>query len=216
MKYYFVKHGAPVWINIPGTPFTLPGFPARHERLPGMSEWAPREVVEQVGKGIQEGQSTEEMTEQAAGRGLPTNVGTGAIAGTTAGLLGGRLLGGEAAARPFKDILKKGLSRETLRGLRNIPHASKLAPLVGLGAGLAGGAGLWASGREGRRQESKEVAKGLLAEKVLQQHSLGQAREAVRQPAQQFAQQPSALRGLSFQTASAPNTISTPSANTGE
>ena len=33
MRHYFVKHGSPVWIHIPGTPFTLPGIPANFQRL---------------------------------------------------------------------------------------------------------------------------------------------------------------------------------------
>jgi hypothetical protein len=33
MRHYFVKHGAPVWIHVPGTPFTLPGIPARFYRI---------------------------------------------------------------------------------------------------------------------------------------------------------------------------------------
>lgn len=34
MRHYFVKHGAPVWIQVPGTPFTVPGIPASYRRKP--------------------------------------------------------------------------------------------------------------------------------------------------------------------------------------
>lgn len=206
MRHYFVKHGAPVWINIPGTPFTLPGFPARYERLPGMTEWAPRTTVESVGKKLQTDKPMEQIAEEEANVGLGTSVGTGAFAGTTGGLLAGRLSGGSKFTQPFKDILSKGLSKETLRGIKNIPRVAKVAPFIGLGAGLAGGLGHWASGREGRRQEASEVAKGLLSEQVLQQHSLNQARQSA---------QPSALQGLPISTATAPAPIVTTQSNTG-
>lgn len=32
MRHYFMKHGAPVWIHVPGTPFTIPGVPASYQR----------------------------------------------------------------------------------------------------------------------------------------------------------------------------------------
>ncbi len=34
MRHYFVKHGAPVWIHVPGTPLSLPGIPDSFEYLP--------------------------------------------------------------------------------------------------------------------------------------------------------------------------------------
>ncbi len=206
MRHYFVKQGAPVWINVPGTPFTLPGFPARYERLPGMSEWAPRSTVESVGQKLKTDKPMEQIAEEEANVGLGTDVGAGAIAGTTGGLLAGRLAGGDKFTAPFKNILSKGLSRETLRGIKGLPRLSKLAPFIGLGAGMAGGLGHWASGRGTRRQGAHDVAKGLLSEHVLQQHSLNQARQAA---------QPSALQGLPVATATAPAPIVTTQSNTG-
>jgi hypothetical protein len=206
MRHFFVKYGAPVWIHVPGTPFTLAGFPERYERLPGMTEWAPRRTVENVGKQLQTAAPMEQIAADEANAGLGTSVGTGAIAGTTGGLLAGRLASGDNFAAPFKKLLSKGLSRDTLRGLKNIPRSSKIAPLIGLGAGAAAGLGHWASGREDRRQTANEVAKGLLSEQVLQQHSLNQARQSA---------QPSALQGLPVDTATAPAPIVTTQSNTG-
>ena len=150
-KYYFVKHGAPVWIRIPGTPFTFAGFPHERSRLPGMTEWAPQGVVERVGKGLKEDKSVDALAESEKNRGLLASTGTGGVVGGGLGAMAGRLLGGKDATRPFRDILRKGLSRETLQGFKNIPQASKILPLVGAGAGLAGGAMNWASGR-GQRE----------------------------------------------------------------
>jgi len=181
-RYYFIKEGAPVWIHVPGTPFTLPGERPRYTRLPGMSEWAPNEVVERVGKGLKQNVPIEELAESESGRGLLSSAGKGGIGGGIAGSMAARIVGGDAAVAPIKDIYRKGLSRKSLQGLRNLPRAAKILPLLGLGLGVTGGVGGWAMGQDKRRREAHEVAKGLLSEQVLQQHSIGKARSSLDTP----------------------------------
>jgi len=180
-RHYFIKEGAPVWIRIPGTPFTLAGTQTQSARLPGMTEWAPREVVERMGAGLKEDVPVEELANREANRGLLSSAGAGAAGGGILGALGGRLMGGAESVAPFKNILNKGLTRETFKGLSKIPRAAKLLPLLGVGAGLAGGVGAWATGRNERRREAQEVSKGLLSEQILQQQALTGARESVYQ-----------------------------------
>ncbi len=203
--HYFIKEGeSPVWIRVPGTPFTLLGSPTKYERLPGMTEWAPRPVVERVGKGLQQKIDPGVLAQQEGERGLPWTLGKGGIGGLTAGALAARLSGGEASVAPFKEMLSKGLSRETLKGLKNLPRAAKILPLAGAGAGLLGGAAYWQGGRGGRTQQAEEVAKGLLSEKILQTKDINAARRSV-----------SALQGLPHETATAePPVVVTPG-NTG-
>ncbi len=177
-RHYFVKEGAPVWIHVPGTPFTLPGERPQYARLPGMTEWAPNEVVERIGRGIKEDVPVEELAERESKRGLLTHLGKGGVGGGIAGAMGARLLGGEAAFAPIKKMFQKGVSRKTMQGLSRLPGLSKALPLAGIGAGLAGGLGTWAAGQDNRRREAQDVSKGLLSEQILQQHAIGKARES--------------------------------------
>ena len=198
MKFKFSKmaqQGAPVWIRVPGTPFTLPGAPTRYERLPGMSEWAPRDVVERMGKGLSQDVPAEYLAERESQKGLPGSLIGGGIAGGTGGALVGRLAGGEAVTAPVKDLLSGGITKRTLRGLKDVPRVGKVAPLVGAGLGLLGGASLWSGTKGVRRQQAKEVARGLLSEQILQQSAL-----------QQASSNP-VLRGLDIESASAPSPL---------
>lgn len=178
-KYYFVKHGTPVWIRVPGTPLTLTGFPSRYDRLPGMTEWAPRDVIERVGQGLKDDTSVDELAARERNRGLLSDTAKGGVVGGGLGAFAGRLQAGKAATKPFREILNKGLSSETARGLKNVPRMAKILPLIGLGAGLAGGVGTWAAGRGERGHEAREVSKGLLTEDILQHHALGKARSSL-------------------------------------
>lgn len=176
------KVGAPVWVNIPGTPFTFLKSPEREERLPGMVQWAPRHVVERVGRGIEEGKSEEELVSPEADRGLLSNILTGTGVGGVAGGLGGRVAAGEASTAPFKKLLQKGVTRGTLKGLGRVPGVAKALPAIGAGLGAFGGLGKWEKERPGRRGEAQEVAQGLLREQILQQHSLRKAQESASNP----------------------------------
>ena len=180
-RHYFNKEGnVPMWVHIPGTPITLPGERTQYERLPGMTDWAPRDTVSRVGKGLAEKQDISEIAESEANQGL----GASAIKGGAGGLLGGsmlaRLVGGQAVSAPFKNVLKGGLNKSTMSGLSKIPMSAKALPLLGVGAGLASGIGGWASGRDERRNQAASVSKGLLSEQILQQHSLGQAQQGAQ------------------------------------
>jgi hypothetical protein len=163
--------------SLPGTPFSVKN--RERERLTGMMEWAPRDVIERVGKGLREDQNTDLLTEQEARRGLPWNLVSGGAGGAAAGLLGGRLLGGAETMTPFKNILNKGISKETLEALKHLPTSMKALPAVGAGLGLLGGAANWGRGIPERRREAQEVSRGLLSEQILQNASLNSAKAAL-------------------------------------
>lgn len=185
----------PLWVHVPGMPITLPGKATQTARLPGMVEWAPQPMVERVGRGLRKGFDAETLAEQEAQRGLPGRIAMGAGLGVGAGAIGGRFLGGEAAATPFKQLLEKGIGRQTLKGLSKLPTSMKLAPLFGLGAGAGIAAARWAQGRGDRQRQAKEVARGLLLENQLQYNDL--------------------LRGIPAESASATAPIAVTPGNTG-
>jgi hypothetical protein len=114
------------------------------------------------------------------------------------GGLGGRLAGGKKALDPVRDLLKRGLTQKTLEGLKNIPKGMRYAPLAGAGLGGLAALSHWTSQEGAREQGAEQVARGLLAEKVLQRRAL---EEAVK------TQKPytgSILRGLPITSASSP------------
>jgi len=193
------KEGFAVWTRVPGTPFTLPGSLTVKERLPGMVDWAPREVVTRVAKGLRSGDDGPvELAEAEAQRGLPQHAGVGAVAGTTLGSLLGRLFGGQAAIKPFQEIGQRGIGSSTLRQLKNLPAAMKLLPILGALGGAGVGAKVWERGQEGRRQQALDVSKGLLAERILQSQAI---QEALRSNNPYTAP---LLRGIPITSASAP------------
>jgi len=185
MTHGLLKNAYPVWTRIPGTPFTLPGRPDYRERLTGMTEWAPRPMVERMGRGLEQGRSVEDLVQDEKSRGLLRHVGIGTLGGGIIGTAAGRIMGGEAASRPWKNILKSGISRSTLAKLKNIPRVGKIAPLIGAGAGLLTGAGLWKGQESERQQKAQEVARGLTAERILQRNALQQALLGSTQPTSQ-------------------------------
>lgn len=176
-RQYFTKTGAPVWVHVPGTPFTLPGSPRYRERLPGMTKWVDRDLVERVSKGLSQGSDVDSIAAKESISGLPGAVSGPAVGGGVLGLLAGRLAGGSESVAPLKAILEKGIGRGTLAGLKNLPRYMYAAPL--LGAALGGGYGLskWVADKPARSDAAKQTARGLLAEQVLQRNAL---REAVK------------------------------------
>ena len=167
-RHYFYKAGTtPIWIHVPGTPITLPGESTKYERLPGMTDWAPRDVVSRVGQGLAQEQDMDDIAENEATRGLGGRAAGGAGGGLLAGAVGARLVGGEAVSAPFKNILKSGINSASLKGLRKLPMKAGLLPLIGLGVGTAAGVGSWAMGRDQRKAQAKSVGKGLLSEQIL-------------------------------------------------
>jgi hypothetical protein len=165
----------PVWAHIPGTPFTLPGRQTQYERLPGMTDWAPRPMVTRVAKGLSDKKPLADIVREEGLEGRGRALATGGIGGGIGGGLLGRLLSGGAGTAPLREIASKGLSRETIQGLSRIPKAMWAAPLLGslLGAGLTHHA--WAGKKGGREQQARDVSRGLLAERLIQNNQLRQA-----------------------------------------
>jgi len=178
MRQGLLKQGATFWTQVPGTPFTVvPGSSQVQERLPGMREWAPRDVVSDVAQQMDAGRPVEDIAADARGQGLLGALGAGGAGGALAGGLAGRLFSGKEGTQPFRDILSKGLNLKGLRGLRNLPGPMKWLPAAGLGAGLLAGGVNWAQGAPQRQEQAQNVGQGLLAENVLQRSAL---REAVK------------------------------------
>ena len=145
-----------------------------------MPSWVARKRVEEISRALEEGASTQEISQEQATRGLGPALLYGGGAGTTAGILGARLHGGEAAIAPFKKVLKEGINAKSLGSLKKMPMAMKASPLAGLGLGAAAGMGMWSQGVPRRRREAREVVRGLLAERILQRNALRSALQSNR------------------------------------
>jgi len=184
--YAFEKYaspsGAPLWVQIPGTPLTLPGRQTQYDRLPGMTDWAPQPVISRVAQGLEDEIPLEEIAKREGGEGLGAAVGTGLLGGSIAGGLAGRLLSGEAGVAPLKQLLKKGLTREAISELRRIPKGMLATPLIGAGIGTAAGLAAWKATEGGREQQARDVARGLLTERILQRHQLREATRDIADP----------------------------------
>lgn len=199
MKFLiFNKLAFPIWTRIPGTPFSFPGGISYTERLPGMQEWVPRDVVERVSRALARGEDIRTLTKQEGGEGAAKTTAVGAGIGGVMGGLGARLAGGQKSSQPLRELLKRGITQKTLEGLKRMPKGMRYAPLAGAGLGGLAALGQWASQRGEREQGAEQVARGLLAERVLQRRAL---EEAVK------TQKPytgSILRGLPISSASSP------------
>lgn len=171
-----LKEGVAVWARIPGTPFTLPGSPTVRERLPGMSDWASRDMITRMAQGLDNPElKPEELATSEGQKGLPRNITLGALGGGTAGALAGRVAAGKQGIEPLLQVSKKGINTSTLRALKHMPTAMKLLPLLGLIGGGVAGAAHWASGKDDRKRQALDVSKGLLAERIYQSNALKEA-----------------------------------------
>lgn len=181
----------PLWLKVPGATVPITGPPAPYERLPGMTEWAPREMVEDVAKGIRGGQDVEDIAKEQSNKGLLGDAAISGLTGTFGGVLGGRLLGGETAWDPFKGMFSKGLAGGGLSSLKGLRWPMIALPLAGAGLGVGLAAKNWAEQAPHRQRQTYDVARGLLAERVLQRDALGQAMD----------REATTLKGLPHQSA---------------
>lgn len=165
----------PLWIRTPVATVPIGGVPQQSERLPGMTEWAPREMVEDVARGVRSGQDVEEIAQEQAKKGLLGDVASKGLVGGVGGVLGGRLAGGEKAFAPFKGLLEGGITKDTLKGLKNVPLPMKILPLAGAGLGAGLAVSNWMGEAPQRQKQTYDVARGLLTERVLQRDALRQA-----------------------------------------
>lgn len=196
----FVKESAfPIWTRLEGTPFSLPGRINIEERLPGATSWVPRNRIEEIAQQLEEGQETEDISQQQAMRGLAPDLLLGAGAGLTGGVVGARLAEGREAYAPVKEMLRRGLRGGGAGELRNLRALAKFLPAAGAGAGLLGGLGVWGSGIPQRRHEAREVVRGLLAERLLQRNAVREAAQTSRPYTK------SILSGLPPMSATAPS-----------
>lgn len=163
------KRAVAVWTKVPGLPFTIPGNITQYERLPGMSEWAPRDVITRASEGLRAGNDPQELVEEEKNRGMGKDIALGAASGGVGGGLLGRLVSGEAATAPVREMLAEGTGA-SLRGLRNlgkIPTAAKVLTLGGMGVGALGGLTHWGTNVESRGESAKDALRGLKRERLM-------------------------------------------------
>lgn len=165
------KQAVAIWTKVPGLPLTVSNPISQPERLPGMTDWAPREVISRMGEGMRRGEDLDALVEQEKNEGMGGTLAKGTALGGIGGGLLGRLVGGEAAVEPAKEILEKGLNMRGLRGLAKTPMAMKALTLGGLGAGALGAGIDWATGRDERGDQARTVARGLRREYTMQQNA---------------------------------------------
>jgi hypothetical protein len=167
------KKAIAIWTKVPGLPFTVPGNITQYDRLPGMSEWAPRDVITRVSEGLHEGKNPTDIVEKERDKGLAQSVGLGAAGGTVSGGLLGRLVSGSDAVAPIKEILEEGTGT-SLRGLRNlskIPRAAKVLTLGGLGLGSLAGGIAWGTDTAQRGSIAQDAIRGLSREQLTLQNA---------------------------------------------
>jgi hypothetical protein len=157
------KRAVAIWTKVPGLPFTIPGTITQHERLPGMSDWAPRDVITRVSERMQQGDDPNDIVESEQGKGLGKSLAIGSAAGGISGGLLGRLVSGEEAVAPIKEIFEHGTGT-SLRGLRNlskIPRAAQALTLGGLGLGALAGGLTWGKDSTRRGETAGDAIRGL-------------------------------------------------------
>jgi hypothetical protein len=165
------KQAVAIWTKVPGLPLTVSNPISQPERLPGMTDWAPREVISRMGEGMRRGEDLDALVEQEKNEGLGGTLSKGTALGGIGGGLLGRLFGGEAATAPAQDILRKGLNMRGLQGLAKTPAVMKAMTLGGLGLGALGSGVGWLTDRDERGEQARAVARGLRREQSLQQNA---------------------------------------------
>jgi len=186
----------PVWTRVPGTPFSLPGQMDPRERLQGMDTWAPRERMERISAGMHAGVPVDVMMKAEGEQDRGRNVLTGAGAGLVGGGMLGRLVGGEAAVQPLKDLATSGLMpsgaeaglKENASGvvkqLAKLPTSMKALAAAGALGGAYYGANRWSEHKPQRQHETYEAARSLHNDQLLSDVNVMKAHDYLKQRAQ--------------------------------
>jgi hypothetical protein len=167
----------PIWTRVPGTPFSLPGNMDPSERLPGMDTWAPRERMERVSAGMHAGVPVDAMMQAEGDRDLVRHTLTGIGAGALGGGMLGRLVGGQESTQPFKDVIQKGLSKETLKELAHLPTSMKALVAAGGIGGALYGADHWSDTKPDRMHQTYETARSLGNDQMLNDVNIMKAKD---------------------------------------
>jgi hypothetical protein len=176
--HQFIKHAAdlPMWVNVPGMPFNIPVPGDRRERLPGSHKWVPIDVYERVSKGLEAGIPTEEIIRSEREHSDPGSHAFNAFIGGSVGGVGARLHGGEKAFEPIKDLLAKGLTRQSVgQTLKALPTGMKALPVAGAGAGALLSMLKHRSESGSRERSAREALRALLMEDISNQKALHEA-----------------------------------------
>ena len=184
----------PIWTRVPGTPFSLPGQMDPRERMHGMNTWAPRERLERVSAGMHAGVPVDTMMQAEGEKDLPRHVLTGAGVGLVGGGMLGRLIGGEQAIQPLRNIVSQGLippgaaeaglkenASGVMKQLANLPTSMKALAGIGALGGAYYGANKWRETVPKRQQETYEAARSLHNEQFLNDINLMRAHDYLNQ-----------------------------------
>lgn len=208
----------PVWTRVPGTPFSLPGQMDPRERLHGMDTWAPRERLERVSAGMRSGVPVDVMMQAEGEQDLGRNVLTGAGAGLVGGGMLGRLVGGEAAVQPLKDIATQGLipagaeaglkenATGVMKQLAKLPTSMKALAAAGALGGAYYGANRWSERKPMRQHETYEAARSLHNEQLLNDTNMLKAQDYLKDRSI-LQQHPSSLQDSSSAKESIPHVV---------
>jgi hypothetical protein len=139
---------------------------------------------------------------------LGRNVLTGAGAGLVGGGMLGRLVGGEAAVQPLKDIATSGLlpsgaeaglkenATGVMKQLAKLPTSMKALAAAGTLGGAYYGANRWAERRPLRQHETYEAARSLHNEQLLNDVNVMKAQDYLKDRSI-LQQHPSAMQDSS-------------------
>jgi len=175
------KKAVAVYAKVPGLPISVPGRVTQYERLPGMTDWASRDVISRLGEGVRQGENQSTLIEAEKNRGLGESIGLGAAVGGFGGGVLGRFMSGEAATAPIRNLLRRGASIRGLRGLAKIPGPAKALALGGAGLGALSGGIEWGTHGQDREDIARSVLRGLRREKLLQSNATQQNQVLKRQ-----------------------------------
>jgi len=165
------KLAVSIYTKVPGLPISVPGSVMQYERLPGMTDWAPRDMISRMGSGMRHDEDIDALVEAEKNKGLGEEIGLGAAGGGLGGGLLGRLVAGEAATAPVSEMLREGVSARGLRGLSKIPRNAKALALGGTALGALAGGVNWGMHGDERAQTARSVARGLRREQTMQSNA---------------------------------------------
>lgn len=180
--HQFVKHAGdlPLWIRAPGVPFNIPIPGEREERLQGMHDWVPISTIARIQEKLDRGTPREQILQEERALADPKGaLVTSAMGGFSGGLLS-RLIHGEKATEPMKEILKSGITRESLSGLKGVPASMRALPIAGAGLGALVSVMKQRSEADSRERAARGAIRGLAIEDLHTQNALLDAVQAAK------------------------------------
>jgi hypothetical protein len=149
--------------------------------------------MERISAGMHAGVPVDVMMKSEGEQDLGRNVFTGAGAGLVGGGMLGRLVGGEAAVQPLKDIATSGLipsgaevglkenASSVMKQLAKLPTSMKALSAAGALGGAYYGANRWSEHKPQRQHETYEAARSLHNEQLLNDVNMLRAQDYLKE-----------------------------------